>query len=495
MRKLIGLVGLAAAALLTACGGGGGSPGDTQERYSITLRADKTSLPVNVAREWPYLNGYAGSGASAFYTTTLYVQAKEGNDNILGGEEIFECDVKGGLDTGVLMYMDGDEDHYEEIDLPDGSKVRVEKSYRSIVLGANSGGNSFHFHALDQAGAARITCSVTDPRDSRVYSASVDITVGGGAGTGKPASVVATVQEPRYLGSQFNVNDIANNVVVQAAVKDDVIQPVPNPGAPNVQVRILPTSASGGARLLLGDQGGSVVQATTSGGVATFSLSSGPNRGVILLELTADRHDNNVANGIQDAIVQWAAVPVVDGISASPVMFDSVEITMPNATAFGQALEAAGGTPPYTWVALGPLPTGLSLSPSGVISGTPKVAPGSYAVRVRVTDVFGVFAEGVVTITIEGPIYPELAMVAASGSATEGLQFSYALTATGGLKPYTWTALAGMPPGLQLSSAGVISGVPTMPGNYTIAVRVSDSDGNSVTGNITLSVADPVPTP
>ena len=39
MRKLIGWVGLAAATLLTACGGGGGSPGDTPESYTITLRA------------------------------------------------------------------------------------------------------------------------------------------------------------------------------------------------------------------------------------------------------------------------------------------------------------------------------------------------------------------------------------------------------------------------------------------------------------------------
>ena len=46
MRKLIGILGLASATLLTACGGGGGSSGNTNERYSITLRADRTSLPL-----------------------------------------------------------------------------------------------------------------------------------------------------------------------------------------------------------------------------------------------------------------------------------------------------------------------------------------------------------------------------------------------------------------------------------------------------------------
>ena len=44
-------------------------------------------------------------------------------------------------------------------------------AYRSITLGSNAGGNSFHFHAGNQAGTATITCSVEDPRDKRQVSA------------------------------------------------------------------------------------------------------------------------------------------------------------------------------------------------------------------------------------------------------------------------------------------------------------------------------------
>ena len=80
MRKLIGsMVGLAAATLLAACGGGGGSPGDTPESYTITLRAAKTSLPLNVAHYPP------GIGVDAPFTTTLYVSAKKGDAPIPGG--------------------------------------------------------------------------------------------------------------------------------------------------------------------------------------------------------------------------------------------------------------------------------------------------------------------------------------------------------------------------------------------------------------------------
>jgi DNA-binding beta-propeller fold protein YncE len=53
-------------------------------------------------------------------------------------------------------------------------------------------------------------------------------------------------------------------------------------------------------------------------------------------------------------------------------------------------LEAVGGTPPYTWnkylqKGRGTLPRGLSLSPSGLISGTPRRA-GSYTITVKCLD-------------------------------------------------------------------------------------------------------------
>ena len=53
---------------------------------------------------------------------------------------------------------------------------------------------------------------------------------------------------------------------------------------------------------------------------------------------------------------------------------------------YSATLAATGGTPPYSWsIATGSLPTGLSLSTSGVISGTPTVA-GTFSFSVKVTD-------------------------------------------------------------------------------------------------------------
>jgi len=64
--------------------------------------------------------------------------------------------------------------------------------------------------------------------------------------------------------------------------------------------------------------------------------------------------------------------------------------SLPNGTvgvAYSQTLTATGGSTPYTWtIASGTLPAGLSLSSSGVISGTPTTAGGPTSVTFRVTD-------------------------------------------------------------------------------------------------------------
>ncbi len=215
MRKLIGsMVGLAAATLLVACGGGGGSPGDTPESYTITLRAAKTSLPLNVAHYPP------GIGVDAPFTTTLYVSAKKGDAPIPGGEDVFACNTAYGLDSGPLYYLDGDSEHETEVDDGQGGKVKVPNAYRNITLGANAGGNSFHFHAGNQAGVATITCSVHDPRANREVSASVEITVGGGAGTGMAASIRGVAQHDT-LGTQGNTSNLRTSTAISAYVWDD----------------------------------------------------------------------------------------------------------------------------------------------------------------------------------------------------------------------------------------------------------------------------------
>src|SRR5271165_1834373 len=71
------------------------------------------------------------------------------------------------------------------------------------------------------------------------------------------------------------------------------------------------------------------------------------------------------------------------------------------------------------------------------------------------------------------------------------------LLATGGQQPFTWTIDSGaLPPGLSLTTDGVISGTPTTVGNYGFTLRVTDSQtpvqayqvgSTSITINLPLS--------
>ena len=175
--------------------------------------------------------------------------------------------------------------------------------------------------------------------------------------------------------------------------------------------------------------------------------------------------------------------------SALPAGSVSVGGAYPSTT-----LSASGGTAPYTWaVTSGNLPAGLTLSGSGVISGSPTTA-GTFSFTVTVTDSATPTAHtamGSLSITVNAVL-----SVSSSGtlSATgeTGAAYSATLLQTGGVGPYTWSLPSGstLPAGLTLSSSGIISGTITAGANtYTFTAKVTDSQGNAViSGNISIKV-------
>jgi uncharacterized repeat protein (TIGR01451 family) len=67
-----------------------------------------------------------------------------------------------------------------------------------------------------------------------------------------------------------------------------------------------------------------------------------------------------------------------------------------------QTFTASGGTSPYTWsVASGALPAGLSLSPSGTLSGTPS-AHGTFNVTLQAADAYGCVTTRPITLVVKG---------------------------------------------------------------------------------------------
>ncbi len=64
----------------------------------------------------------------------------------------------------------------------------------------------------------------------------------------------------------------------------------------------------------------------------------------------------------------------------------------------------------------------------------------------------------------------------AMNTGITGQKYSATLTAAGGTSPYRWSMVGGaLPPGLDMSGGGAISGTPVSTGTYTFAVQVSDT--------------------
>jgi hypothetical protein len=74
--------------------------------------------------------------------------------------------------------------------------------------------------------------------------------------------------------------------------------------------------------------------------------------------------------------------------------------------------------------------------------------------------------------------------------STIGTAYAQTLSASGGTPPYSWTVVSGnLPPGLTLSSAGVISGMPTAFGTYFVTVQIADSTGATTSFVLQLTVS------
>jgi putative Ig domain-containing protein len=173
--------------------------------------------------------------------------------------------------------------------------------------------------------------------------------------------------------------------------------------------------------------------------------------------------------------------------------------------AYSQQLQAASeDTSPRTWrlfpgtysrPASGPLPAGLTLSATGVISGSPSGAPGTYPIIAEVQDAFGMSAPKPlsVVVTSSSPVPLDITTPTPLPQGSVGDAYSLLMTATGGSGTgYVFSITGGdLPPGLNLASNGQISGAPTsVVSAAPVTIRVRDSLNTPFAKAFTMTTVD-----
>ncbi len=161
---------------------------------------------------------------------------------------------------------------------------------------------------------------------------------------------------------------------------------------------------------------------------------------------------------------------------------------------------AVGGKAPYSYsFDTSNLPPGVTVSPSGVLSGTPT-APGSFIITAndssspaqQASQVFSIQAAPAVQFTCNFP---------ATGAA--GQPYSASCTTTGGNAPYTYTATPNLPAGLTgvasspsgatgsygFSVSGTLSQALYGKASFTITASDSSSPPNTSTQSVSINIA------
>lgn len=258
-------------------------------------------------------------------------------------------------------------------------------------------------------------------------------------------------------------------------------------------------------------------------GISVSSQSSGALNGTVTSSaawLTADGHASynftapesisvtaspaGMTAGRYSGILTFTAPAASNSPVTVPVtmtILTPLQITttsLPAATwgsSYSTPLSATGGTG-LTWSLQSgsTLPSNLTLSSSGLISGTLLMAnsTGTYSFTVIVTDSLGRTQAANLSLTVQAPI---VVSTFANGSFQFLVGIGYTSTnsisffANGGTPPYSWRA-SGLPSGLSIdATSGYISGTPTQAGIFPSAVTATDSNGRSGSLTISLTVA------
>lgn len=186
------------------------------------------------------------------------------------------------------------------------------------------------------------------------------------------------------------------------------------------------------------------------------------------------------------------APPITVGVPYSFQFDDDYALSVFNESSAG---------PPYTYTvdSSHPIPSDLTLSSSGLLSGTLSswpLGPETYeAVQIDIEDSGAGTHDNLTEILIlgGGSAPPSLGITCGNppnGQVGQAYTNEPGFPATGGATPYSFALIddTTLPPGLSLdNSTGIVTGTPTAQGTFPFTVQVTDADSN--TASVECSIA------
>lgn len=333
------------------------------------------------------------------------------------------------------------------------------------------------------ANAARIEI-VTPPAQG---SASVDgMSIRYTPQPGFYGTVTFTYRSVGYAnGGQTGVASAPATVTVTLAAPTLVLAPSTLP-AGRVAVAFAQTvSASGGtAPYAYAVTGGALPAGLTLS--AAGVLSGAPTAGGTF-NFTVTATDSSTGTGPFSVSQSYALTVAASTIVVSPASLPAGT----RGTPYSASVSATGGVAPYAYaVSAGALPTGLTLSTAGVLSGTPT-AVGSFTFTVTARDSAGGAGPytGSATYTVTISALTLTVTPTALPPVLAGTAFSQQMSATGGRGTYAYAVTAGaLPSGLTLTTGGLLSGRPAAAGTFAFTITATDGFGNTGSAALTLTV-------
>lgn len=187
-----------------------------------------------------------------------------------------------------------------------------------------------------------------------------------------------------------------------------------------------------------------------------------------------------------NAFVAKYSFPPVTTFTISPTTIASGAV---NAAFSPVTFTATGATGAVTFaVTAGPLPRGMTLTPAGVLSGTPTQG-GTFVFTLTAADSSGDSGSQSYSLQITCPtitVTPTTLPTDTSGTAYSPVTF----TESGGIGAATFAESGVLPTGMTFAAA-VLSGTPTQSGSFSLQITATDSA--SCTGSVSDTlIIDPV---